>query len=96
MQNPKQLSTARLRKLVRCFCGTSVASICVAYQGDRQDAVVWVDADWSGTAETCKSTSSRATQIEHTVETWSVNQKVISLSSAKREFYASGSGADNK
>ena len=28
----------------------------------------------------------------HTIETWSVNQQVVSLSSAESEFYAVGSG----
>ena len=48
-------------------------------------------------AETCKSTPkstpSGAIQIgTDTVETWSVSQKVVSLSSAESEFYAIGSG----
>ena len=42
---------------------------------------------------TCKSTSAGAVQLgSHTIETWSVNQQVVSLSSADGEFYAIGSG----
>ena len=42
---------------------------------------------------TCKSTSAGAIQLgSHTIETWSVNQQVVSLSSAESEFYAIGSG----
>ena len=78
-------SIARLRRLVRYFCGTTDGSICFAYQDDRQGVTVWVYGDWSGNAETCKRTSSGATQIgKHTVETWSVNQKAIRLSPGER------------
>ena len=39
------------------------------------------------------STSAGAVQLgSHTIETWSVNQPVVSLSSAESEFYAIGSG----
>ena len=42
---------------------------------------------------TCKSTSSAAVQLgSHTIETWSVNQQVMSVSSAESEFHAIGSG----
>ena len=42
---------------------------------------------------TCKSTSAGAVQLgSHTIETWSVNQQVVSLSSAESEFYAIGLG----
>ena len=42
---------------------------------------------------TCKSTSAGAVQLgSHTIETWSVNQHVVSRSSAESEFYAIGSG----
>ena len=55
---------------------------------------MWVYGDWSGNAEICNRTLSGATQIgKHTVETWSVNQKVIWLSQGEIEFYAFGSGA---
>ena len=55
--------------------------------------LVWTDGDWSGNAVTCKSTSAGAVQLEnHTINTWSVIQQVVSLSSAESEFYAIGSG----
>ena len=42
---------------------------------------------------TCKSTSAGAVQLgSHTIDTWSVNQQVVSLSSAEGECYAIGSG----
>ena len=94
VQNPTRMSIARLRRLVRYLCGTTDAGICFAYQDGRQGVTVWVYGDWSGNAETCKRTSSGATQIgKHTVETWSVNQKVIRLSPGESELYAIGSGA---
>ena len=55
--------------------------------------LVWTDCDWSGNAVTCKSPSAGAVQLgSHTIETWSVNQQVVSLSSAEGEFHAIGSG----
>ena len=42
---------------------------------------------------TCKSTSAGAVQLgSHTIEKWSVDQQVVSLSSAESEFHATGSG----
>ena len=64
-----------------------------AYQGEPNAVLVWTDGDWSGNAVTFKSTSAGAVQLgSHTLETWSVNQPVVPLSSAEREFYAIGSG----
>ena len=38
---------------------------------------------------TCKSTSVGAIQLgSHTIETWSVNQQVVSLNSAESESHA--------
>ena len=55
--------------------------------------LVWIDGDCSGHVVTCKSTSAGAVQLEsHTIEMWSANQQVVSLSSAESEFYAIGSG----
>ena len=51
--------------------------------------------DWSGNAVTCKSTSAGAVQLgSHTIETWSVNQQMVSFSSAESEFYAIGPGSN--
>ena len=64
-----------------------------AYRDEPNTVLVWTDGDWSGNAVTCKSTSAGAVQLgSHTIETWSVNQQVVSLSSAESEFYAIGSG----
>ena len=53
--------------------------------------LVWTGGDWSGNAVTCRSTSAGAVPLgSHTIETWSVNQQVVSLSSAESEFYAIG------
>ena len=94
MSSPVVLSMSRLRRCARYLFGTADVGIEFAYQ-DRWDAVVvWTDGDWSGDVLTCKSTSAGAIQIgSHTVETWSVSQQVVSLSSAESEFYAIGSGA---
>ena len=70
-----QMRIARLRRLVRHFFGTSDVGICFACQDDRQDLTVWVDGDWSGNAETCKSTSPGATEIGGHTWTWRANQE---------------------
>ena len=59
----------------------------------QNTVLVWTDGDWSGNAVTCKSTSAGAIQLgSHTIETWNVNQQVVSLSSVESEFYAISSG----
>ena len=64
--------------------------------------LVWTDGDWSGNPVTCKSTSAGAVQLgSHTIETWSVNQQVVSLGSAESELVLRDrirlcSGADSK
>ena len=51
--------------------------------------IAWTDADCSGNAMTCKSTSAGAVQLEsHQIEAWSVVQQVVSFSSAESETYA--------
>ena len=93
MQAPTRLSMARLRRLVRDPCGTLHIGIFHMNQDKEVELTVWTDGDRSGDVQMCKSTSSGAIQIgAHTVETWSVSQKVVSLSSAESEFYAIGSG----
>ena len=93
MQMPSKLSMMRLRRVVRYLLGTADVGPFFAYQSEPNTMLVWTDGDWSGNAVTCKSTSAGAIQLgSHTIETWSVNQQVVSLSSAESEFYAIGSG----
>ena len=93
MQAPPLLSMARLRRLVRDLCGTLHIGMSHMNQDKVAELTIWTDGDRSGDVQTCNSTSSGAIQIgAHTVETWSVSQKVVSLSSAEREFAAIGGG----
>ena len=79
--------------MVRYLLGAADVGPFFAYQSEPSTVLVWTDGDWSGNAMTCKSTSAGAIQLgSHTIETWSVNQQVVSLSSAEREFHAIGSG----
>ena len=83
----------RLRRFVRYLLGAADVGPFFAYQDEPNTVLVWTDGDWSGNAVTCKSTSAGAVQLgSHTIDTWSVNQQVVSLSSAESEFYAIGSG----
>ena len=93
MQMPSKLSMMRPRRVVRYLLGTADVGPFFACQSEPNTVLVWTDGDWSGNAVTCKSTSAGAIQRgSHTIETWSVNQQVVSLSSAEGEFYAIGSG----
>ena len=67
----------RLRRLVRDLCGTLHIGMFHMNQDKDAELTVWTDGDRSGDVQTCKSTSSGAIQIgAHTVETWSVSQKL--------------------
>ena len=80
MQAPTRLSMARLRRLVRNPCGTLHIGMFHMNQDKEVELTVWTDGDRSGDVQTCKLTSSGAIQIgAHTVVTWSVSQKVVSL-----------------
>ena len=93
MQTPSKLSMLRLRRFVRYLLGAADVGPFFAYQDEPNTVLVWTDGDWSGNAVTCKSTSAGAVFLgRHTIETRSVNQQVVSLSSAESEFYAIGSG----
>ena len=93
MQTPSELSMLRLRRFVRYLFGAADAGPFFAYEDEPNTVLVWTDGDWSGHAVTYKSTSAGAVQLgSHTIETWSVNQQVVSLSSSESEFYAIGSG----
>ena len=93
MQAPSKLSMLGLRRFVRYLLGAADVGPFFAYQDEPSTVLVWTDVDWSGDAATCKSTSAGAVQLgSHTIETWSVNQQVVWLSSAESEFHAIGSG----
>ena len=91
MKTPSKISMLRVRRMVRYLLGAADVGPFFAYQSEPSTILVWTDGDWSGNGMTCKSTSAGAIQ-SHTIETWSVDQQVVSLSSAESEFYAIGSG----
>ena len=90
MQTPSKLSM--LRRFVRYLIGAADVGPFFAYQDEPNTVLVWTDGDWSGNAVTCKSSAVTVQLGSRTIETWSVNHQVVSLSSAEREFYAIGSG----
>ena len=93
MQTPSKLSMLRLRRFVRYLLGAADEGPFLSYQDEQNTVLVWTDGDWSGHAVTWKSTPAGAVQLEsRTIELWSANQQVVSLSSAESEFYAIGSG----
>ena len=97
MQTPSKISMMRLRRMDRYVLGAADVGPFFAYQSEPRTVLVWTDGDWSGNAMTCKATSAGAIQSgSQTIETWSVNQQVMSLSSAGSEFYAIGSGCSRR
>ena len=93
MQTPSKLSMLRLRRFVPHLLGAADVGPFFAYQDEPNTVLVWTDGDCSGIAVTCKSTPAGAVQLgSHTIETWSVHQQVVLLSSAESEFCAVGSG----
>ncbi len=72
MSRPTKLSVARLRRLVRYMKGAPDLGVFLRYQNENEAMLVnvYVDGDWSGNVDTCKSTTSGAVRInDHTVET---------------------------
>ena len=93
VQTPSKLSMLRLRRFVRYLLGAADVGPFFACQDEPNTVLVWTDGDRSGNAVTCKSTPAGVVQLRsRTIETWSVNQQVVSLSSAESEFHAIGSG----
>ena len=98
MAHPTRLSLMRLRRLARYLAGTHEVGIKFFYQDVWEKVVVHTDGDWTGDVQTCKSTTGGTIQIGdseagHLIESWSITQQVVSLSSAESEFYSLGSGA---
>ena len=88
VQTPSRLSMLRLRRFVRYLLGAAGVGPFFACQDEPNTVLVWTDGGRSGNAVTCKSTSAGAVQLgSHTIETWSVNQQVVSLNSAESEFH---------
>lgn len=91
--SPKAISAARMKRVARYMLGTQDYAIIYAFQDEPTAITCQVDGDWSGEL-TCRSISAGVLlHGGHLLESWSVFQKVCSLSSAESEFYAIGSGA---
>ena len=65
MQTLSMLSTLRLRRSAWCLVGAADVSPFFVYSDEPGTMSVWADADWSGDAMTCKSTSAGAVQLEN-------------------------------
>ena len=80
MQTPSKLSMMRLRRVVRYLLETADVGPFFANQPEPNTVLVWTDGDWSDNPVTSKSISAGAIQLgSHTIETWGVNQQVVSL-----------------
>ena len=88
MQTLIMLSTLRLRRSAWYLVGATDVSPFFVYSDEPGTMLVWADADWSGDAMTCKSTSAGAVQLEKCgIEAWSVVQQVVSFSSDESESH---------
>ena len=88
MQTLIMLSTLRLRRSAWYLVGAADVSPFFVHSDEPGTTLVWADADCSGDAMTCKSTSAGAVQLENCgIEAWSVVQQVVSFSSDESESH---------
>ena len=89
MSKPRRSHWALLAKIGRYLIGRPRVIARFPWQSPRAIVTTFTDSDWAGCSRTSKSTSGGiVTAGEHTLKTYSRQQKVIALSSAEAELYA--------
>ena len=94
MARPRVMDKARLRRVVRYLAGAPRVEWRFQYQKQGVKCYVLCDADHASDEETRRSTSSAQAFVgQNMIDTESIKQQVIALSSGEAEFYAIGLGA---
>jgi hypothetical protein len=96
IQNPTNLSVLRAKRFIKYLLGTLTLSWLFQYQTEKEgtEYKVYGDSDWAGDVVARKSVSAGILfRGRHPIESWSVGQQVVSLSSGESEFYAAGLAA---
>ena len=94
MARPRVMDKARLWRVVRYLAGAPRVEWRFHYQKPGVKCYVLCDADHASDEETRRSTSSAQAFVgQHLIDTESIKQQVIALSSGEAEFFAIGLGA---
>eukprot|EP00973_Karenia_brevis_P045916 6358722-Karenia_brevis.AAC.1 len=89
MANPTRGSWKRFKNMARYLLNRKGVVWRFRWQDEPLDAHVTTDSDWGGNRKDRKSTSGGVWVLgEHCIDTWSVIQGAVALSSAEAEFYA--------
>lgn len=91
LRTPKREDMSRLRRAVKYMKGTKHYVLYFKYQNKDAKLRGYADSDWAGEVESRKSCSSGVILLgSHPLESFSVLQQVIALSSGEAEFYSCG------
>jgi hypothetical protein len=89
MSAPRQSHMGKIKKLGKYLKGRPRLVSMFKWQAMPGLVTTFTDSDWAGCLKSAKSTSGGVVCIgEHTIKTYSKQQKVVALSSAEAELYA--------
>jgi hypothetical protein len=89
MAKPKKADWRRAKRLARYLIKNGVTDLWYENQEEQKTLVCYSDSDWAGCLESRKSTSGGLiAHGTHCIQTWSVTQKSVALSSGEAEFYS--------
>ncbi|KAL0560154.1 hypothetical protein IC582_000548 [Cucumis melo] len=90
--DPRTSHLNAVKRIIKYVHGTTDFGILYSY-GTSSELVRYCDADWAGSADDRKSTSSGCFFLGNNLVSWlSKKQNCVSLSTAEAEFIAAGSG----
>ena len=89
MSAPRQSHLLKIKKLGKYLKGRPRLVSLFKWQSLPEIVTTFTDSDWAGCQKTARSTSGGVVCLgDHTVKTYSKQQKVVALSSAEAELYA--------
>ena len=89
MSAPKKSHWSLLTKIGRYLRGRPRLVMTSPWQVEQSYVTTFTDSDWAGCVRTARSTSGGIITIgDHTIKSYSRQQKVVALSSAEAELYA--------
>lgn len=91
IQSPTEADMRMLKRVVRYMVTTVDYVLYFKFQDDPKWVLGFADSDWAGDKVSRKSCSAAAIMFgSHQLESYSVSQQVIALSSGEAEFYSAG------
>ena len=89
MASPTGADLEKLKRVVRYLRGHPQVQWLYAWQAEPEAVNAWSDSDWAGHKGTRRSTSASCLMVgTHLIKIMSRRQRVIALSSAEAELYA--------